>query len=73
MSGPWRTSRQVVLPPYRTVPGPGQGIEPRTPQNLMCVAVLISAHYRRRTGNTKMKIGAGTTGMDAIKNVQLAR
>src|SRR5215470_19047692 len=27
-----RISMQLVLPPYRTVPGPGTGIEPRTPQ-----------------------------------------
>ena len=30
-----RTSRQVVLPPYRSVPGPGTAIEPRVPQNLI--------------------------------------
>src|SRR6266403_2990127 len=28
-----RTSTQVVLPPYRTVAGPGTGIEPRTPHS----------------------------------------
>src|SRR5437867_3919601 len=28
-----RTSTQEVLPPYRMVPGPGTGIDPRTPQN----------------------------------------
>src|SRR5207237_613432 len=28
-----RNSTQVVLPPYRRVPGPGTGIDPRTPQN----------------------------------------
>ena len=31
-SPPPQTSRQVVLPPYRTVVGPGDGIEPRVPQ-----------------------------------------
>jgi hypothetical protein len=29
-----QTSMQVVLPPYRTVRGPGDGMEPRTPQNV---------------------------------------
>src|SRR5215208_8152588 len=28
-----RTSTQGVLPPYRTVCGPGVGIDPRVPQN----------------------------------------
>src|SRR5215813_2585184 len=28
-----RTSTQGVLPPYRTVVGPGDGIDPRVPQN----------------------------------------
>src|SRR5881227_2370428 len=32
-----RTSTQLVLPPYRTVPGPGVGIEPRTPQKITLV------------------------------------
>src|SRR5579864_6670710 len=32
-----RTSTQLVLPPYRTVPGPGTGIEPRTPHSFSCV------------------------------------
>jgi hypothetical protein len=31
---------QEVLPPYRTVVGPGVGIEPRTPQNLRKVEDL---------------------------------
>jgi hypothetical protein len=30
---PHRISTQEVLPPYRTVSGPGQAILPRTPQN----------------------------------------
>src|SRR5512134_1697997 len=33
-----RTSMQGVLPPYRTVPGPGTGVEPRTPQKVSCIA-----------------------------------
>jgi hypothetical protein len=32
---------QEVLPPYRTVVGPGVGMDPRTPQNLMVVAFLM--------------------------------
>jgi hypothetical protein len=31
---PQVTSKQVVFPPYFTVPGPGQGILPLVPQNL---------------------------------------
>src|SRR6266851_10091030 len=34
-----RTSTHGVLPPYRTVVGPGLGIEPRVPQN--CTRKLI--------------------------------
>ncbi len=33
------TEMQVVLPPYRTVDGPGTGSEPRVPQNLMIIAL----------------------------------
>src|SRR5438105_89544 len=33
-----RISTQLVFPPYRTVDGPGVGIDPRTPQNLMRAA-----------------------------------
>jgi hypothetical protein len=29
-----RISTQAVLPPYRTVDGPGVGTDPRVPQNL---------------------------------------
>ena len=29
-----RTSTQGVLPPYRTVEGPGLGMEPRVPQQM---------------------------------------
>ena len=32
ISEPILNSQQLVLPPYRTVDGPGVGIEPRTPQ-----------------------------------------
>jgi hypothetical protein len=32
---PHKISKQVVLPPYLTVSGPGQGILPRVPQNFM--------------------------------------
>jgi hypothetical protein len=31
---------QVVFPPYRTVFGPGDAIEPRTPQNRIFMARL---------------------------------
>src|SRR6266542_1509585 len=34
-----RTSTQLVFPPYRTVLFPGTGIEPRTPQNLICAEI----------------------------------
>ena len=30
-----RTSTHDVFPPYRTVPGPGVGTDPRVPQNRM--------------------------------------
>src|SRR6266480_5717169 len=30
-----RTSTQLVLPPYRIVPGPGTGSEPRTPHSFI--------------------------------------
>src|SRR5690348_22052 len=40
-----RTSMHDVLPPYRTVPGPGVAIEPRVPQN-----VTLIAPPRRRVG-----------------------
>src|SRR5688572_7884566 len=33
-----RTSTHEVLPPYRTVSGPGVGIDPRVPQNLTRIA-----------------------------------
>src|SRR5882724_10884740 len=33
ISLPARTSIHEVLPPYRAVVGPGEGVEPRTPRN----------------------------------------
>src|SRR5512138_2002218 len=39
-SGSRRTSMQAVFPPYFMVLGPGQGIEPRTPQNVTRIAMM---------------------------------
>src|SRR5262245_45645923 len=38
-----RTSIQVVLPPYRAVCGPGEAIEPRTPQKRIFIRRISSA------------------------------
>src|SRR5688500_14409898 len=38
-----RTSTQEQLPPYRTVLGPGDGIEPRVPQNRIFMSPSTSA------------------------------
>src|SRR5439155_16900953 len=37
-----RTSTQLVLPPMRTVTGPGVGIEPRTPQKITLVLEALT-------------------------------
>jgi hypothetical protein len=37
-----RTSTQVLLPPYRTVNGPGVGIEPQTPKKVTRTAPSLN-------------------------------
>src|SRR5215207_8852673 len=41
---PVRSSTQGVLPPYRTVRGPGDGIEPRVPQNVSVRLIGLRSH-----------------------------
>src|SRR5437868_6502251 len=41
-----RTSTQEVLPPYRKFSGWGVGVEPRTPQNFICILPLYSRAAR---------------------------
>ena len=43
---PARTSTQLVLPPISTVSGPGVGMLPRTPQNVMCIFLSLSLPCR---------------------------
>ena len=39
---PHKISKHVVLPPYLTVSGPGHGMLPRVPQNLMLNVVDLT-------------------------------
>ena len=50
-----RSSTQDVLPPYRTVDGPGAAIEPRVPQNRMRIAPGCSkpAAHTRHAANSR--------------------
>ena len=41
-----RSETHEVLPPKRTVPGPGAGIEPRTPQNVSSISARPSEMSR---------------------------
>ena len=41
------TLKQVVLPPYRTVCGPGQGTEARTPQSFTFMLAAMALLPRR--------------------------
>src|SRR5262245_64925775 len=62
---PERSSRQEVLPPYRTVDGPGVGIDPRVPQKRMripagCQQGTHSPDSCRPAG------GSGRSGIEAL-------
>src|SRR6516225_4544795 len=46
------TSTQDVLPPYRTVPGPGVAIDPRVPQNV----IFIRGKYTARRHKSRVRI-----------------
>src|SRR5438477_4163813 len=62
-----RTSTQAVLPPYRTVSGPGVGIEPRVPQKRIfigrsggrCLIALGEARPRRSGHSLVTGFGPG--------------
>src|SRR5690349_25122739 len=41
---PVRSSTQGVLPPYRTVEGPGVGIDPRVPQKVRVRLIGLRSH-----------------------------
>src|ERR1039458_10310237 len=53
---PARTSTQLVLPPISTVLGPGAGMLPRTPQNVICILVRSSSSVFERTSGPGRKV-----------------
>src|SRR5438445_5372635 len=62
-----RTSTQAVLPPYRTVSGPGVGLEPRVPQKRIFISrsgarCLIALGVARLWGSGHSLVTAFATG-----------
>src|SRR3954463_1941701 len=52
-----RSSTQGVLPPYRTVLGPGLGMEPRVPQNVSVRLIGQRSHANLRALLQRVAVG----------------
>ena len=53
-------STQGVFPPHLKVLGPGDGIEPRTPQKVTCIAAPVKASSSPRHMELYLRRGNGT-------------
>src|SRR5215207_1253730 len=69
---PVLSSTQGVLPPYRTVRGPGEGIEPRVPQNVSVRLIGLQSHPYLRPPLQRISVrDRDTTPLDANESLLL--